>query len=79
MTKHILTLEVENTKNRDGYIDILRGTAMILVLLHHAGFRWGKYILGFHMPFFFILSGYLYSVRDSFDKRPWGGVLVNTI
>ncbi|MCR5356121.1 MAG: acyltransferase family protein [Lachnospiraceae bacterium] len=42
------------------WIDVCRGVGIILVLLGHAEspFKW--LIFGFHMPLFFILSGYLY-------------------
>lgn len=45
---------------RNELVDFLRGGAMIFVLLHHSGFPLGKYILAFHMPLFFIISGYIY-------------------
>lgn len=46
---------------RDNFIDFLRGSVMLLVLLHHAGIGGGigKVILGFHMPLFFCISGFL--------------------
>lgn len=50
-------------------LDFLRGAAMILVLLHHAGVPLWYYIQAFHMPFFFLLSGYISCVReDSITK-----------
>lgn len=63
-----------NLPKRNEEIELIRGAAMILVFIHHAGFPLGHYILGFHMPFFFLLSGYLYASHNSFD-RSWGGVL----
>ena len=47
-----------NVNNRNNKIDFIRGFAMILVLLHHCFIPFGGAILLFHMPLFFILSGY---------------------
>lgn len=49
----------EETK-RQTWIDVCRGIGILLVLLGHSRppFRW--LIFGFHMPLFFILSGYLF-------------------
>lgn len=50
-------------KTRIQWIDIAKGLGIILVIIGHAGTPniIGKYIYGFHMPLFFIISGYLYS------------------
>ena len=56
---------------RDELIDFLRGGAMLLVLLHHSGFPLGNVILAFHMPLFFILSGYLLMVSPTGCNRPF--------
>lgn len=49
--------------DRNKRIDIVRGGAILLVVLEHALGRsddfFSKVILSFHMPLFFILSGYL--------------------
>lgn len=52
-----------NTTVRESYVDVVRGLAIILVVLGHLGipFPMHSFIYGFHMPLFFILSGYLYS------------------
>lgn len=42
------------------WIDVLRGFTILLVLLGHNNPPFIKYIYGFHMPLFFIISGYLY-------------------
>ena len=53
----------EVCKERDAYIDLCRATAFVLVVLHHSGIgRLGKYILGFHMPVFFIIAGLTFNV-----------------
>ncbi len=54
---------------RNKEIDILRGIGIFLVLFNHIG--WGvyfhTYIQAFHMPLFFILSGYLTKNRSFKD------------
>lgn len=47
-------------KKRIEWIDVLRGTAIILVLLGHNNPPFVNYIYGFHIPLFFIISGFLY-------------------
>jgi acyltransferase len=43
------------------WLDILRGIAVLLVIIHHSGFPiLGRFILAFHMPLFFFISGFLY-------------------
>lgn len=46
---------------RETWIDFLRGTGIILVVLGHCWPPFSKQIYGFHMPLFFLLSGYLFS------------------
>lgn len=45
---------------REIWLDAARGIVMLLVLLGHNDPPFIRLIFGFHMPFFFILSGYLY-------------------
>lgn len=55
---------MENSKTeRLAYIDVARGFVIILMLIGHANAPdpLVKAIFGFHMPFFFILSGFLYN------------------
>lgn len=66
---------MENSKTeRLAYIDVARGFVIILMLIGHANAPdpLVKAIFGFHMPFFFILSGFLYNknkmVRTRFQK-----------
>lgn len=60
-------MKVQNNISRESYIDVARGLVILLVLIGHseppALIKTGIY--GFHMPFFFILSGYL------FDSNKW--------
>ena len=57
-------------------IDFLRGGAMILVLLHHSGFPLGKWILAFHMPFFFMLSGYTVAIKSNRSQQQFGKFVI---
>ncbi|MGE7115104.1 acyltransferase family protein [Lysinibacillus sp. NPDC047702] len=54
----------ENT-NRIRWIDTAKGLGIIIVILGHAypPDNWLKIIYSFHMPLFFFLSGYLFSVK----------------
>lgn len=56
-------------KQRYEYIDAARGIVIILMLIGHSSLsgRGLHLIYGFHMPFFFILSGYLYN-REKWEK-----------
>ena len=49
-------------ESRNKNIDIARGIAIILMVMGHIGFgaRFDFYIHTFHMPFWFLISGYFY-------------------
>lgn len=49
------------------YIDYFKGGAILLVLLHHCGIL-PSYILAFHMPLFFFISGLLYGNKKDFGS-----------
>lgn len=51
--------------NRDVKIDIVKGLAIILVVLGHAQFPFKQYIILFHVGVFFMASGYCYNERYS--------------
>ena len=62
---------------REEHIDIARGWMMILVVMHHAAFlkqpdalssTCQMLILGVHMPFFFLLNGFLMHMAGSAGK-----------
>lgn len=70
--------------NRIGYIDALRGTAMILVVYFHiAAYGFGSYELGyndiierFRMPTFFFISGWLfYKAGRIWDRQAIIGMI----
>ena len=74
----------QTQRNRIGYLDALRGMAMILVVYFHiAAYGFGSYELGyndiierFRMPTFFFISGWLFYKAG----RIWNGqAIINTI
>lgn len=61
------------TKQRKEWIDYLRGIGIVLMVTGHASI-WrplNKWIMGFHMPLFFVLSGFLFS-RQKWSERGFG-------
>ena len=63
----------QKVSNRIKILDFYRGAAMLLVLLQHSGIYFGKLILAFHMPFFFLLSGYIYRKKRKCRKYFFAG------
>ena len=73
----------QNKSNRIGYIDALRGMAMILVVYFHiAAYGFGSYEIGyndiierFRMPTFFFISGWLfYKAGRIWDRQTITGI-----
>ncbi len=66
---------------RMDWLDMAKGYGIILVMVGHLC-EWtpvGSVIYSFHIPLFFLLSGYLFSIRDSFTdflKRKAKGMLI---
>ena len=52
------------SRHRELWIDVLRGIGIIIVILGHTSPPFNKFIYGFHMPLFFILSGYLWKPKE---------------
>ena len=61
---------VKNKNSRWGYIDALKGIGILLVLLGHASFSevLTNVIYLFHMPLFFVLSGYTDKANKSIGR-----------
>ncbi len=65
----------EKICERIPFLDVAKGIGILLVILHHCIARSGTadaamnriavYILSFHMPLFFFISGYLYHRKDT--------------
>lgn len=57
------TVSTASSASRLAWVDCVRGFAILLVLIGHSGCfpDVKQYIYGFHMPLFFILSGFLFN------------------
>lgn len=66
-------------KDRDGSVDLLRFVGIILMVMGHIGFgqMFDKYIHSFHMPLWYILSGYFLDVNS--DIRKYFGKKTKTL
>ncbi|QQE80941.1 acyltransferase family protein [Alicyclobacillus sp. SO9] len=60
-------------KQRVTWIDVCKGIAILLVILGHTTIppRTYNYIYSFHMPLFFMLSGYLFSMSRHSEFMPF--------
>ena len=59
----------EEIKDRNTVLDIAKGIGIITVVIAHLQYTcFSKYIYWFHMPLFFIISGYLFKKPKSEDK-----------
>lgn len=65
--KQAVQLNTIENKRRLEYIDIAKGIGVLLVVWSHAMGPYKDYLYQFHMPLFFLISGYLYSSHDI----PW--------
>ena len=54
-------------KQRDVVIDIMKGLAILIIVLWHADSPFGQYLKPFHVGVFFMISGYL--VNDYFTQN----------
>lgn len=61
------------SKERIAWIDMSKGIGIILVMIGHMETTEAlrTYIFSFHMPLFFFISGYVFSVKDSFIEFVW--------
>lgn len=56
---------MNNANKRIEYLDVAKGVGIILVVWAHASGPFSNYINQFHMPLFFLISGFLYNSRLS--------------
>ncbi|GIM30252.1 O-acetyltransferase [Clostridium polyendosporum] len=57
--------------DRKGYIDIAKGLLIILVVVGHSKIENFDYIYWFHMPAFFIISGFLFKPFQLTEIKAW--------
>ncbi len=58
-------------RKRIDWVDLAKGIGILLVVWAHAKGPGANYIYQFHMPLFFLISGYLYSSKDSWPRFLW--------
>ena len=60
---------MEQSKTRDNRIDFMKGFAIICMVMGHAEFPGTRFLYLFHMPVFFMISGYLWNDKNSEDLQ----------
>ena len=56
--------------NRLHYLDAAKGFGMLAIIAGHMGHpEVEKFVFSFHVPLFFIISGYLYSYKKDYTRR----------
>lgn len=58
-------------KKRNMTIDIMKGILIILVVIGHSYWYYKKVIFWFHMPLFFMISGYLLNKPEKEKEKEW--------
>ena len=53
------------SKERKQWIDVYKAILIICVVLGHSNFKYTEVIYWFHMPLFFIMSGFLWNSKES--------------
>lgn len=54
---------LNKAKERDLTLDVVKGVGIIAVVIGHLTLSGRQFIFSFHMPLFFIISGFLFSVK----------------
>ena len=69
---------MENSIGRIQWIDIAKGIGIILVIIGHVSINANinDFIYSFHMPLFFIISGFLYKPKKNFVKNKVRSILI---
>ncbi len=57
---------------RNETVDIIKGLGIFFVVLAHSGFPLSQLVYLFHMPIFFMASGYCYDLRNSQSAQALG-------
>lgn len=59
-------IKMINATKRDDSIDVLRGICILYMIMGHIGFGspFSKYIHAFHVPIFFVISGYFFREEE---------------
>ena len=60
------TIRKKEPQNRLVWVDVLRGIAIVLTVFGHSSVPVYKFIYAFHMPLFYMISGYLWNDNLSF-------------
>ena len=68
-----MTSSLESNKNistsRKSYLDVARGICMICIILGHLGDPLiNRFVFTFHLPVFFLITGYFFNANDSFKN-----------
>lgn len=63
--------QTNNLRERVLYLDIAKGIGILLVVWAHASGPFSAQIDQFHMPLFFLISGYLYSQKSTVKEYIW--------
>ena len=65
-------IQASGAGNREFWLDVVKGLGIICVVAGHYTFSDARYLYWFHMPLFFIMSGYLFKpVSDRESLRRW--------
>lgn len=69
---------MEKSEERIQWIDIAKGIGIILVIIGHVSVNQNinNFIYSFHMPLFFIISGFLYKPKKDFEKHKAKSILI---
>lgn len=67
-------VQVHGKKPRIEYLDVAKGIGIMLVVWAHAKAPYMQYMYLFHMPFFFLVSGYLFNSKSSLKRFVLGKV-----
>lgn len=66
--KQVVQLNNIKKKGRLEYLDIAKGIGVLLVVWSHARGPYANYMYQFHMPLFFLISGYLFNSQNTLGQ-----------